>query len=167
METGSANLHEEMDQWIVEWGNPIVRYAYTLVQDLGLAQDIAQETFLKLYQFRQRSPDAALNSGWLFRVAHNLAVSQLRKKREVPVAEVEGETGPLWPDRETRTLVSETLGQLSPRDQACLMLFYFGGYSSQEIAREMQLTPEGVRTLLSRARRRFKTIWQGENDDAN
>ena len=63
------------------WGDEVVHCAYTFVRDQGRAQDIAQESFLKLYQWRLTHPHREIRIGWLFTITRNLALDDLRRHR--------------------------------------------------------------------------------------
>lgn len=60
----------------------------------------------------------------------------------------------------TTVVVHRLLRKLSQQDQLCLWLFYFGGWSTHDIATEMGITNDAVKTRLVRARRRFRQLWK-------
>lgn len=80
-------LHQSPhERWIVQWVGameaPLLRYVGRLVRDEGVAQDIVQDTFLKLCKQRQETL-AGREKPWLYRVARNAAIDVLRKKGAV------------------------------------------------------------------------------------
>src|ERR1700744_1643761 len=61
----------------------IYRYAYRFVRDTALAEDIVQDTFIKMWRSVERFNASMVFKPWLFRIAHNTAIDQLRKKKAV------------------------------------------------------------------------------------
>ncbi len=70
-----------MDEFLKRYKNPIYHFVFRLSWNETEAQDITQEVFLRLHQFRDRYSPVAKFSTWLFTIAHNLSVSRLRKKK--------------------------------------------------------------------------------------
>src|SRR5579863_5856302 len=61
---------------------PLVSYFVRMVRDPALAEDLAQEVFLRVYQARQRYQPEARFTTWLYRIATNLALNALRDRRD-------------------------------------------------------------------------------------
>lgn len=72
-----------IDEWIHTWGDTMIRLSYLIVQDRELAQDVAQEAFLRLYQRLNERPGEPLSVGWLYAVTKNLARDMRRKTRRL------------------------------------------------------------------------------------
>jgi RNA polymerase sigma-70 factor, ECF subfamily len=146
---------------------------YQLVKDRSAAEDLTQETFLRVYRARHGYEPAAKFSTWLFHIAHNLASNKRRDKgrrREVNLAS--SESGPLgarpqeqlikeksgmMPSRqldksELQDIVQEALDSLNERQKMAVLLHKFQGLSYADVAEAMDLTPAAVKSLLSRAR---------------
>ncbi|MCL6449458.1 MAG: RNA polymerase sigma factor SigX [Armatimonadetes bacterium] len=131
------------------------------------AEDVAQETFLKLYQ---APPQERANlAGWLLRVATNLAYNHLRSEKnrlrressrflaELAAASPSVEESCL--QSEEMRLVQAVLQRLAPRDRVGLLLKYSGaGY--REIAAALDLKPGSVGTVLARALARFRQEYE-------
>lgn len=83
-----ADADQEFSSWMHEWADLLVRFTYGHTKDLGLAQDIAQETFLRAFQKFSRRNRPLPSPGWLYLVASRLAIDSYRKRRrEVSLAE--------------------------------------------------------------------------------
>jgi RNA polymerase sigma factor (sigma-70 family) len=140
----------------------ICRHLTCLLGSRAAAEDVAQETFIRLYQ--TPPPEPSNLGGWLARVATNLAYNHLRSensrsRREVGagLASVESEAGPeetLVRDEEV-ALTRQVLALLPARDRACLML-KFSGMDYASIARATGIKESSVGTVLARARAKFK-----------
>jgi RNA polymerase sigma-70 factor, ECF subfamily len=69
---------ESFDELLRRYRTPLVKYFCRMVRDQALAEDLAQEAFLRVYQARQRyRPDARFTT-WLYRIATNLALNAIR-----------------------------------------------------------------------------------------
>ncbi|MDI6906197.1 MAG: RNA polymerase sigma factor SigX [Thermoanaerobacterales bacterium] len=139
----------------------IFRQLAYILGNRDTAEDLAQETFLKLYAHPPRHQDNL--PAWLRKVAVNLAYKHLqkeqnRRRRELKIA-AEDEHNRAGVDPVTRRQevrdVRAVLETLSRRDRTCLLL-RFSGYSYAEIAEIIGVEPSSVGTLLARARSRFR-----------
>ena len=146
----------------------ICRLLYRLTGDWDEAQDLALETFL---QFDRNPPvdDRNLN-GWLYRVAWRLGLNALRnQKRRQAYEQAAGqrmlpESGlthnrQLEEHAHQHIEVRKALQALPPRS-AQLILLRYSGFSYAEIAAIMQITPASIGTLLARAEKEFKQVFE-------
>ncbi|HBC94592.1 MAG TPA: RNA polymerase subunit sigma [Pelotomaculum sp.] len=140
----------------------ICRHLTCLLGNRAAAEDVAQETFIRLYQ--APPPEPSNMGGWLARVATNLAYNHLRSensrsRREVSVglAEVAAGDGPeeLLVREEEIALTRQVLEKLPERDRACLLL-RFSGMDYAGIARATGIKQSSVGTVLARARAKFR-----------
>jgi RNA polymerase sigma-70 factor, ECF subfamily len=147
---------------------PVYRYLCGLLPDRGEAEDVAQETFLRLYSHLHKGHAVGNVRAWVFRVAHNLAVD-LHRRRSSPAgaalaegwdASAEEQRDPA-PSAEQRVLEKEerqrlrrALATLSPQERSCLDLRAEGlGY--REIAEVLGVGVSTVSTFLSRGVRKI------------
>ncbi len=140
-----------------------------LVGDADEAEDLALETFWRLYQRPPRDRAAGLG-GWLHRVAMNLGFNALRARRRRQGHEQT--SGRAWLDaapptgpeelaeaRATGARVRDVLSEL-PEREAQLLILRHSGFSYQEIAAALKLAPGSVGTLLARAEAEFALRWK-------
>jgi RNA polymerase sigma-70 factor (ECF subfamily) len=138
-------------------------YARWLNADV--AQDIMQESFLRLWRQRQEGGAIANPRAWLLRVARNLAEdhakSAFRRNGTQPPQTMNGVQGrdPMPLERMTREerfgQLREELEQLAPADREILTLRYALDYNASEIADILEINPTAVHMRLSRARQRL------------
>ncbi len=144
------------------------RFLDRLSGDSGLAADIAQDTFVRLYR-RGAEPDEP--AAWLITVALNLLrnsrTTAARRQRLLSVARGEATVAdPVQPpddaveSAEARGLVRTALAQLSERDRQ-LLLLRSEGYRYHELAAALSLNPASVGVLLARAKRAFRAAYEG------
>jgi RNA polymerase sigma-70 factor, ECF subfamily len=130
-----------------------------LVADRLVAQDCLQDTFVRAYQ--QLEKGAAINRQWLYKVARNLAVDELRKRRKLRLAETELNAFAAHELQEDhRSLrVRQALAQLPTGDRELLYLSGVDGLSAESIGHILGLRPGAVRMRLCRAHKRFRAIY--------
>lgn len=138
----------------------IVRYATRMLGNQAEAEDVAQETFLRLwrdggrYEARGHKP-----STWLFRVAHNLCIDRLRARR--PHTVLDGElssdrTSAPLADKELAQHVSAALAQLPERQRAAIALVHYEDKSLEEAGEVLGCAAGAVESLLARGRRSLR-----------
>jgi len=138
-----------------------------LVGDIELARELSQEAFVRAWSALERFNPKYRFSTWLFRIAHNLGIDQLRKRRlqttplyrtdsegdEVEVVVPDLEKDPLG-HLENRALASElreVIEGLRPEYRELVLLRHFGGLSYQEIADFTEMPLGTVKNKLFRA----------------
>jgi RNA polymerase sigma-70 factor (ECF subfamily) len=151
----------------------LFRYVHRLTGSEDAADDIAQESFVRLLGRPLAEDDARR---WLFTVATNLVRDGARKasnhQRLLALVPMGPERGPL-PDealerREAVESVRAALAEIPERDRTILLLRQ-EGFRYEEIARAVNVAPGSVGTLLARATRRFVDAYRGRErgDDAS
>lgn len=144
----------------------IVARSLSMTSDADLADDIAQDTLLRLWQLRDRL-DTYRSVDALARViARNLAVDALRSRGatvsidalSVDVPDSEGADAQLL-DTEVRAEADTILASLAPAQQAVMRMRHTEGMEMDEIARALGTTPANVRVMLCRARARVRELF--------
>jgi RNA polymerase sigma-70 factor (ECF subfamily) len=148
----------------------VFRAAYALVRDAGLAEDVTQEVFLKLYQHIGSLKDEEHVRPWLLRVASNTALNTIRsrgrtgaREEEFAVAATVGGSGPVGieADYDRRTEIEEArraLAQVKEPMRSCLLLKQ-QGLSYKEIAQALSLNEANVGSLIARGRKEFTRVY--------
>ena len=143
---------------------PVTAFAWRLLTDRDDAEEVAQETFLRLWTEAPRwRPGGAKLSTWLFRVAHNLAIDRIRRRR--PTAPLDGAIDPVDPrpdpaeayaEDETGRRVAAALADLPERQRAAIVLCHHQGLSNADAAAVLEVGVEAVESLLARGRRTLR-----------
>ncbi len=166
-ETATDPTFEEL--FLKHWAS-IHRMLVRLTGDPAEAEDLAMETFLRLYQRPPRLGEGSNLQGWLFRVATNLGLHSLRSYQRRQRYELEAgkyalEDPPLnqpvelVDSQEAQRFTRIVLSQMQPRHAQLLSLRY-SGLSYEGVAQVMGLAPSSIGPLLQRAEREFARTYR-------
>ncbi|MBX3442190.1 MAG: RNA polymerase sigma factor [Planctomyces sp.] len=167
----------------------VVKYQDRLVGLLGNmigshehAEDLAQDVFLRIFRARHGYEPNAKFSTWLFAVAHNVACNSKRSKvrrKEVQLQPAESgamsvnpqeqlvpDKSGLMPTRlfqkkELQERVQQAMLGLNERQRMAVLLHKFEGMSYADIGAALDMTPQAVKSLLSRARDNLRSQLEG------
>ncbi|HWO88057.1 MAG TPA: sigma-70 family RNA polymerase sigma factor [Gemmatimonadales bacterium] len=156
---------------------PVFSLIYRMVRDRALAEDLAQDTFVKVLNALDSYRPEYKFSSWIFKIANNVAIDQLRRREldtlsldgapdarsqeeiqatalqaadrsESPLAELEA--------RELGALIEQAIDRLRPEYRACILLRHVEGRSYEEIAEALDLPLGTVKTYIHRARHELR-----------
>ncbi len=155
---------------------PVFSILVRMVRDRALAEDLAQDAFVKAFRNLHRFDCGRKFSSWLFKIAHNTAIDHLRRKqldivplertsRDQPAAawEVVAASENEHPDRlvehsELASGIEAALGTLRPAYRAILVLRFQEELSYEEISEVMDLPMGTVKVQLHRARKQLARV---------
>jgi len=156
----------DLDTLVATHRRPIERHLRRRVGDPSLAEDLAQEVFLRAWLHAPDLPELRLRA-WLYTVATNLAIDALRARAGrvggIPLDgalldQLDRAAAPESEDHDERLAIEAALAQLPARERA-LVTLQFAGYGPTDAARLLQTTPEAARKRLTRARERFRLAY--------
>lgn len=147
-----------------QYGNAILRLAYSYLHNMSDAEDILQDTLLKYMQSAPVFENAQHEKAWLLCVASNLCKNKLsyNKIRETDEL-LETLTAE---EREDLSFVWNAVKKLPEKYREAIHLYYEEGYSTREISRILNRRESTVRSDLKRGRERLKEILKEEYDFA-
>ncbi|ABU58126.1 MAG: DNA-directed RNA polymerase sigma-70 factor [Roseiflexus sp.] len=152
--------------------------ALRMLRNTEMAEDIVQETFWRVWR---RSASFAVGrgqvAGWIFGIAHNLCIDELRRQRSRPITvQSEREEQAMFeqPDeqndvvgeaiaRERRRMILWALAQIPPEQREVLELAYFGGLSQSEIAQRLNSPIGTVKTRTRLALQKMRDLLHNQN----
>jgi len=157
---------------VSRYRNQITSYIYRMTNDYDGAVDLAQETFVRVYRAADRYQRTYAFSTYIYRIATNLAISELRKRKRRKLVSLTGffqsndggeplefnppDERPLQDselvDTERRTAVQRAIGTLPEKYRAPLILRDVDGRSYDEIAKILETSEGTVKSRISRAR---------------
>jgi RNA polymerase sigma-70 factor (ECF subfamily) len=174
-----ADDAEAFEELVLRYQNRLVSLLAHLTGRRDMAEDLAQDVFLRVYRARKGYVPGSKFSTWLFTIAHNVAANAQRtlaRRREVNLVGAPGsESGGnaldaaavaasgLMPTRqldksELRDIVMLAVAALNERQREAVLLNKFEHLSYEEIAEVMQMSPSAVKSLLTRARTNLRDI---------
>jgi RNA polymerase sigma-70 factor (ECF subfamily) len=137
-------------------------FVYRMLGNRAEAEEVCQESFLRLWTEASRYVPRAKLTTWLYRIGHNLAVDRLRRRRE-------GGKGPdpdelpdsrrpssILQDKELSQAVQVALDALPERQRAALVLVHYQGMSNAEAAEVLAVNVRALESLLARGRRELR-----------
>lgn len=169
---------------VERYQGPIVNYVYRMLGNYDDAVDLSQDIFLKSYaaleSYRPRFPFSA----WLYRIARNAAIDELRRRRfstvslDEPVSTEEGEVtreidsgepGPesTFLETEFRGRIEDAVARLPEKYREPLVLRHAGDLSYEEIAEALELPLGTVKTRIFRAREALRSTLVGVIEPAH
>jgi len=180
---GNAAAFEEL---VLRYQGRLLTVLEHLVGDRDQADDLAQEVFLRVYRARKSYVPGAKFATWLFTIANHVASNALRnqsRRREVTLQP--RDSGPMgarpldimaqasssqMPARqldkaEMREIVRLALDALNERQRLAVLLNKFEGMSYADIAAVMELSPQAIKSLLSRARGNLREVLEPYFED--
>jgi len=163
-----------MDFWDIydKHHERVRKFIFALVKDEWAADDLIQETFIKVQKNLDQLKDETKLSSWIFRIAYNLCQdhfrirSQSSKREHIPADERQFLTIPRFQkefeQHQMGECVQDKIRLLPESYQSVLILFDLMEFSHQEIAEILDISVENVKVRLHRARKKLKKILKEE-----
>ncbi len=149
-----------------------LRTAYGIVRSQDVAEDVAQQVFVELFQSIRRYDSRRPFMPWLYRIVVNVSLDTIRLRRpadaslkkvaELPSPAVSPEEAA--EQAELREAVWAALGTLGPKHRAAVVLRYYGGLTEAEMAVALSCRPGTVKSRLHTALERLGTILKPEDN---
>ena len=166
----SAPVVRSFDELFLEHWSSIYRMLVRMLGDPAEAEDLALETFFRLYQHPPQSGEGYNPGGWLYRVASNLGLRSIRsfKRREQYELTAgknalgdmsENRPAEIFENKENQRLAQLALAKMNPRRAEILVLRY-SGMAYKEIAATLHLSPASIGPLLLRAEGEFEKVYR-------
>jgi RNA polymerase sigma-70 factor (ECF subfamily) len=150
-------------QLVQAYQTPVYNLCYRMLGNAGDAEDAAQESFWRAWQYLKRYDRQRSFVTWLLSITAHYCIDQLRKRRLelVPLDVLPEEDAPdpgLSPEaasklREEKQQMRKLLDKLGNQDRAAIIMRYWYDFSEVEIAQSLSLTVSAVKSRLHRARR--------------
>lgn len=168
-QTGSRQAFETL---VDRYYRHIHHYLTRQVNDHELAADLTQDTFVDAFRRLDRLQDDRPFAAWLYRIARNNMLHELRKHRVRQNVSLERlhphdhsaltdiMTGERLEACHERDLIHTVLDQLSPTLREALLLYTMWGFPGQEVARILDISAPAARQRISRAREEFCQRYQ-------
>jgi RNA polymerase sigma-70 factor, ECF subfamily len=162
---------EAFEQLVRRYQKPVMAFVHRYIGDVHLAQDLAQEVFLQIFQAAPRFKPKGMVSSWVFKIAYNRSANELKRRKRMHQFQAEILSGDrdIWggpltdPRAEARTRELEeqltaALVELPEKQRAALLLKVNQGLSYREIGKVLAVSVASVESLIFRARSRLKQL---------
>jgi RNA polymerase sigma-70 factor, ECF subfamily len=162
---------------IRRYERPVFSLVYRMVRDRELAEDLTQDTFIRVLNHVDRYRPEFKFSSWLFKIANNVAIDHLRR-RHLETVSMEGSPHAATPEaveatsfevaglqesaldeleaKELGSAIEVAIGRLRPEYRSCILLRHVEGRSYEEIAATLDLPLGTVKTYIHRARHELR-----------
>ena len=135
-----------------QYQGDVWRFAYHFTRDRTLADDVTQDAFLRAFRFLGGFRGDSKFSSWLFRIARNCAMDQLRARTTQQEHESAAPVGPTF-DPQTRVELNAALDAATPEHREPFLLVEVFGLSYQEAADVLGVRVGTIKSRMHRARR--------------
>ena len=171
---GREAAHREL---IKRYERPVFSLVFRMVRDRELAEDLTQDTFVKVLSHLDRYRTDFKFSSWLFKIANNVAIDHLRR-RQLDTVSLDGSPHATSADaveasrfdigdgsenaleemeaKELGSAIEQAIGGLRPEYRSCILLRHVEGRSYEEIATTLDLPLGTVKTYIHRARHELR-----------
>lgn len=143
-------------------------FAQRHLGDPGEAEDVVQETFIRVWQHAERwQPGAAKPSTWLYQITRNLCIDRLRRRRpqaalDEQQADETHSQAALMQREQVGVAVQQAIQNLPESQRSALLLCHYQGLRNQDAAAVLGLSVSALESLLARARRGLRKQLQGQ-----
>ena len=173
-QNGRESAYREL---VRRYERPVFSLVFRMVRDRETAEDLAQDTFVKVLNNVERYRPEFKFSSWLFKIANNVAIDHLRKRQldtistdgsrhATTASEVEATSFDVvepgqnaleqLTSQELGTAIERAVGRLRPMYRSCILLRHVEGRSYEEIAQTLDLPLGTVKTYIHRARHELR-----------
>jgi RNA polymerase sigma-70 factor (ECF subfamily) len=134
---------------------PLRRYVVRSMGTASHADDVIQESYLRLLRHPPNSVDTSTLRAYIFRIASNLMTDRWRKQKHETAVSEASQVTTIDTDAGLSLDMERTFRQLRPLDRQLMWLAYVEGADHREIAATLGLRERSIRVLLSRARKKL------------
>ena len=152
----SAQISQQAGRIMTDYGNNVLRLAYSYLHNMSDAEDVLQDTLIQFIKKQPRFETVNHEKAWVLRVAINISknkitYNKIRKTDELSNTLAANET-------EDLSFVWDAVKLLPSKYREVVHLFYYEGYSTAQIASLLSKKEATVRSLLLRARIKLKEV---------
>jgi RNA polymerase sigma factor (sigma-70 family) len=156
---------EKIVRQVLHLKDKLYRFAYRIVENEVDAEDVVQETFVKVWQKSEQLEGIDNKEAWCMTVARNLAIDKIRARKKANSSDIDGfhhlsDDSPtpdiITEDKESLSIVMKTLNKLPEHQRQIIHLRDIDGYTYKEIGEITGYSEEQVKVNLFRARQKLK-----------
>lgn len=149
-------INTQAERLLKEYGNSILRLAYSYVHNMSDAEDILQDTLIQYIKARPSFESALNEKAWLMKVTGNLSKNRIKYNSIRTADELSEQL--ISSEAEDLSFVWDAVKELPIKYREVIHLYYYEGYSTAQIAEILSKNEQTVRSLLSRGRSNLKAV---------
>lgn len=166
-----SSKQRQFDALVRSLSGDLFRYGYWLCGNEALAHDLVQETFLRAWRALDSLRETAAAKPWLITILRREHARLYERKTpeftDLDELDIADERASHMPESTgDEYLIRNAMHNLDPKYREPLLMQVLGGYSCEEIAQELKITPAAVMTQVFRARQKLKAVFGGEANEA-
>jgi RNA polymerase sigma-70 factor (ECF subfamily) len=172
----AKNSHRAFETLLKRYESSVITFCYAFAKDRQMAEDLAQETFLRVFQNASRYKPVARFSTWLYKIAANLCINELKKGKLRKMMSLDDPAGP-DPEgtkiieriaaggnlplteaerREASAMIGKAIDHLPDDQRTTLILVEYHKLGYQEIAEILGVTVSAIKMRVKRARENLR-----------
>ena len=161
---------DRLEQMVRKYEKDLLRICFVYLGDWAQAEDAVQETFLKAYRSMDSFRGDSSDKTWLIQIAMNRCRDVKRSawlrhaELKTPIEQMEL---PSPPPSDEHIALTAAIMKLKPKYLEVVLLYYYEGYSTKDIANMLSLTQAAVSLRLSKAKQKLRDELEGGKGDEN
>lgn len=156
------DINRRAERMMKNYGNTILRLAYSYVHSMAEAEDVLQDTLIRVLDANPEFENEAHEKAYLLTAAANVAKNRIEYNRRRETDELNEEL--VSEEREDLAFVWDAVKKLPEQQREVVHLFYQEGYKTAEIAKILGRKESTVRSDLKRAREQLKNVLKEDYD---
>ena len=180
MDNGASSYRRFLDgdengfvEIVRDYKDGLILYLDSLVRNISAAEELAEDTFVKLGIKKPRFKQKSSFRTWLYAIGRNVAIDYMRKQARLSTVSVHECAEPaeleslenVYIREERKIIIHRAMNKLKPEYRQVLWLRYFEGFSAKEAALIMKKSTHNIETLTYRAKLSLKSGLLGEGFD--
>ncbi|MBQ6076602.1 MAG: RNA polymerase sigma factor [Clostridia bacterium] len=157
-----AERDREAVRIVETYSDMLMRIALNRVNSVAEAEDVVQGTYERLMRRQPRFENREHEKAWLIRTAIRICIDESRRASRRTSVPLNEEIASAYSQESFELL--ETIRTLPEKDRDAVYLFYYEEYSTKDVARILGEREGTTRSRLSRARKKLRTMMEGEAD---
>lgn len=163
-----------MTELVKRYQANLFNFFYRMSGDKFLAEDLVQESFIRLYKYRANYKDKNPLNTWLFQIARNVWNTSFRQQQKKPqndqqitIRNLKNQISNPSDYYETQQLIKTALLQLPERDRELIILFHLKGFTHKELSTVFKVSEGTLRVILYRALKKLGVILKNMGYEAD
>ncbi len=156
------------DEIFSKYYKPVSYYIFKMVYNKEIAEDITQDTFIKVYKALGNVDDNVRLSSWIYRIAHNACIDYIRKNKSTlelldnakEICDLNRGPEQQFMNKELHDKIVRVMGKINSRYRSVLILRDYNDLSYKDISIVLKCSESAIKSLIHRARLEFQKVFE-------